>query len=63
MITPAEDCRRRMKREGFKHMPAEEQQWSLLDQNMNPHKYEWLKEKDEEEAAHRLAMGKMPKAR
>jgi len=50
-----------MKREGFKHLILEEQQWALLDQSMNPHKYEWQKEMEEEENQARLAMGKMPK--
>ena len=49
-----------MKREGFKHLVMEEQQWSLLDRSMNPHKYEWLKEQEEDEKQARLAMGKLP---
>jgi len=61
LVTPADDVRRRVKREGFNHMVVEEQQWCLLDQAMNPHKYEWLKEQEEEDAEHRLAMGKLPK--
>jgi len=61
LVTPAEDVRRRVKREGFSHMVVEEQQWCLLDQAINSHKYEWLKEQEEEDAEHRLAMGKMPK--
>ncbi len=61
LVTPAEEVRRRVKREGFNNLVVEEQQWCLLDQAMNPHKYEWLKEQEEEEAEHRLAMGKLPK--
>ena len=60
LITPAEEVRKRMKREGFKHLVMEEQQWSLLDRSMNPHKYEWLKEQEEDEKQARLAMGKLP---
>ena len=63
LVTPADDVRRRVKREGFDAMTVEEQQWCLLDQAMCPHKYEWLKEKEEEDAQSRLAMGKMPKVK
>lgn len=55
--TPAEDIRRRMKREGFKALTLEEQQWCLLDQALSADKYEWLRERDEEEnAVGRLAL-------
>jgi hypothetical protein len=60
LVTPAEDVRRRFKREGFERMMEEEKQWLLMDQVMNPHKYEWLKEKEEEEFQRLLAMGKQP---
>jgi len=59
--TPAEEVRMHLKREGFKSLTLEEQQWCLLDQSVNPHKYEWLREQEEEENAKRLAMGKPPK--
>lgn len=61
--TPADEVRRRMKREGFKSLVLEEQQWCMLDQSVNPHKYEWLREQEEEENAARLAMGKSLKDR
>lgn len=56
--TPAEEVRRHLKREGFKSLVLEEQQWCMLDQALNPHKYEWLREQEEEENAKRLEMGK-----
>jgi len=59
--TPAEEVRMHLKREGFKSLTLEEQQWCLLDQSVNAHKYEWLREQEEEENAKRLAMGKPPK--
>lgn len=50
-----------MKRQGFKALSLEEQQWSMLDQALMPHKYEWLREKEEQENAERMARGKKPK--
>ena len=49
VVSPAEDIRRRMKRDGFKILSLSEQQWSLLDQSLNPQKYEWLREQEEAE--------------
>ena len=49
VVSPAEDIRRRMKRDGFKILSLTEQQWSLLDQSLNPQKYEWLREQEEAE--------------
>lgn len=61
--TPAEDIRRRIKREGFKKLTLEEQQWCLLDQSLNPQKYEWLREQEDEEDNERISQGKKPKIR
>jgi hypothetical protein len=59
--TPAEDVRRALKREGFKALSLEEQRWLMLDQTLNPNKYEWLKEKTDRENEDRVAMGKSAK--
>lgn len=59
--TPADDIRRQLKQYGFSSLLLEEQQWCLLDQALNPHKYEWLREQEEREAAEREAVGKKPK--
>ena len=47
--TPAEDIRRMFRRDGFNTLSLEEQQWCIMDQALNPHKYEWLREAEEEE--------------
>ena len=49
VVSPAEGIRRRMKRDGFAQLALPEQQWCLLDQSLNPHKYEWLREREEVE--------------
>ena len=49
VLSPAEEVRRRMKRDGFKQLTLVEQQWCLLDQSLNPSKYEWLREQEEAE--------------
>jgi hypothetical protein len=59
--TPAEDVRRQIKQFGIKSLLLEEHQWCLLDQAVNPQKYEWLRELEEKEAAERELMGKPPK--
>lgn len=59
--TPADIVRRRYRREGWDSLSLEEQQWTILDQAMVPHKYEWIKEKEEEENFRRMEMGKKPK--
>lgn len=61
--TPAEDIRRRVKREGFNALTLEEQQWCVLDQASNPQKYEWLREQEEQENAVRITRGKAPKVK
>ncbi|RYH22833.1 hypothetical protein EON65_18680 [archaeon] len=61
LSTPAEDIRRVLKQYGFGALMLEEQQWCLLDQTINPNKYEWLREKEEKERQERLALGKKPK--
>jgi multidrug efflux pump subunit AcrA (membrane-fusion protein) len=58
--TPAEDLRSRMKLEGFKNLITEEQQWIVLDQSLNPSKYEWLREKEEADAMEYEALGQKP---
>lgn len=59
--TPADIVRRQHKREGWDSLTLEEQQWLMLDQAMVPHKYEWLREKEEEEIFKRMQMGKKKK--
>lgn len=61
--TPADDVRRQFKQNGFKSLTLEEQQWCVLDEALNPSKYEWLREKEEEENLAREAAGKAPKTR
>eukprot|EP01038_Epipyxis_sp_PR26KG_P004789 gene4789-6716_t len=61
--TPAEDVRRQLKQFGFDSLLLPEQQWCLLDQALNPHKYDWLREQEEKEAMEREALGKKPKQR
>ena len=62
-MTPAEHVRNQFKRKGWNSLKVEEQQWCVLDQVMNPLKYEWLREHDEEERRTRLALGKRVKRR
>jgi hypothetical protein len=61
--TPAEVVRLHFKLQGWRSLSLEEQQWSLLDQVMQPLKYEWLREKEEEENQRRLEAGKRPTKR
>merc|ERR1711871_37435 len=61
MLTPAEDIRRLYKQKGWKFLSVEEQQWCIMDQALRPEKYDWLREKEEEEASERIARGKKPK--
>jgi hypothetical protein len=61
LSTPAEDVRRAVKQYGFDSLTIEEQQWCLLDQSMNPGKYDWLKEQEEKERQERIILGKAPK--
>lgn len=46
--TPAEAVRRKHKDDGFDSLILEEQQWTLLDQALNPEKYEWQNAVDDE---------------
>lgn len=62
-MTPAEHVRTQFKRKGWSSLKLEEQQWSVLDQVLNPLKYEWLREHEEEERRTRLALGKGVKRR
>lgn len=45
----------------MKALGLEEQQWVVLDQALNPQKYEWLREQEEKDRAEREAVGKKPK--
>jgi hypothetical protein len=63
LSTPAEDIRRAVKQYGFDSLILEEQQWCLLDQSLNPSKYEWLRELEEKEKQERAILGKIPKDR
>lgn len=58
--TPAEAVRRKFRSEGFESLSLEEQKWSMMDQSLNAHHYEWLQEKVEEENQARIEMGKRP---
>ena len=59
--TPAEDVRRNLKQYGYKTLSLEEQQWLVLDQALNPQKYEWLREQEEKDRVERENLGKKPK--
>ena len=56
--TPADIVRTRMKKDGFKSLTVEEQQWTVMDQQLNPQRYEWLREQQEEERNRRISAGK-----
>lgn len=58
--TPAADVRRTMKQYGFQVLSLEQQQWSLLDQKLNPTMYEpWLREQLEADLQEAISMGKI----
>ena len=59
--TPADIVRRRYRREGWNSLTLEEQQWTMLDQSLAPHRYEWLREQEEEDNFRRMEIGKKPK--
>ena len=40
--TPAERVRRQLQRFGWQSLGLSEQRWSLLDQTLHPHLYEWM---------------------
>lgn len=61
LLTPAEDVRKRCKRQGFRSLEIQEQQFCLLDQALNPQLYEWMREEEEEENERRFRMGLPPK--
>ena len=49
IVSPAVEVRKKLKRVGFSHLSQMEQQWCLLDQTLNPGKYEWLREQEEKD--------------
>ena len=61
LSTPAEEVRRRLRHGGFDTLLLEEQQWCMLDQALNPSKYEWFREIEEKEKADRALAGKKEK--
>ena len=61
--SPAEDVRIRMRKDGFEALSLQEQQWVVMDRVLNPFKYEWLLQQEEEEDAARAKVGKPPKKR
>jgi hypothetical protein len=61
LITPAEQVRKHFRRDGWRMLSVEEQQWALMDQALNAHKYDWLREAREEENVIRAQKGKPPK--
>jgi ribosomal protein L24E len=63
LSSPAEDLRRLMKRVGFKGLSLEEQQWTMIDNSLNPSKYEWVKEEQDREDEERKVRGRNPKKR
>jgi hypothetical protein len=60
LLTPAEEVRKLLRRNGWKTLSLEEQQWCIMDQAMSPMKYEWLREKEDEENLIRIQRGKKP---
>lgn len=62
-LTPAENIRNHFRLKGWKSLSIEEQQWTLLDQEMHPLKYEWLREQEEEDRQRAIAAGRKPKKR
>ena len=58
--TPAESVRGRVRRQGFESLDIEEQKFCVLDQSLNPHNYEFLREAEEEENIRRMKAGLMP---
>lgn len=58
--TPAESVRGRVRRQGFESLDLEEKKFCLLDQALNPQKYEFLREEEEEENIRRMKVGLMP---
>ena len=63
LVTPAAAIRREFRNKGWKALSIEEQQWSILDQEMNPHHYTWFQEKEESDNLIRVSLGKRPKKR
>jgi hypothetical protein len=62
VLTPAAEVRRTMKQFGFQVLTLEQQQWSVLDQHLNPHFYDpWLREQLEHDIQEAMSMGKVPK--
>lgn len=41
-FTPAEEIRRRAKRDGPNFLTLDEKKWCTLDQSLNPHMWEWM---------------------
>ena len=62
-MTPAEHIRTQYRRKGWDSLKLAEQQWCILDQVLNPLKYEWLREQEEEDRRVRLTTGKKRKKR
>jgi hypothetical protein len=63
ILTPAGEVRRIMKQFGFQVLSLEQQQWSVLDQHLNPRLYEpWLREQLEMDIEEAMSMGKVPKS-
>ena len=60
-VTPAEEIRKHLRRDGWTMLSVQEKQWCLMDQALNPYKYEWLREKREEMNAIRAEKGRPPK--
>ena len=61
MSTPAENVRKQYRAEGCESLSLEEQQWTMLDKELNPDYYEWLVEQEEEENLKRQERGKKAK--
>ena len=61
IYTPAEDIRRMYRKNGWKSLTLEEQQWCIMDQAVNSNKYEWLQEQLDEENNMRIQRGQKPK--
>ena len=62
-MTPAEEVRRRLQNEGWETLTLDEQQWTMLDRQLTPDRYEEFHARQEEEDAQRKKEGRRPKKR
>lgn len=60
-LTPAQQVRNRYRLKGWRALSIEEQQFTILDMELNSYNYDWLREQEEEENHKRVSAGKRPK--